>query len=53
MNVAKIPQSRACRHLKCGVENVASEQTFEAISDALSDMSHAWRNACNGRFPWA
>jgi hypothetical protein len=53
MNAAEIPQSRAYRHLKCGVENVASEQTFEALSDPLSDMSHTWCSACNGRFPLA
>jgi hypothetical protein len=53
MNQPAIPDSRVYRHDKCGTETVVSGDSFEAVSDPLSDMTRTWCSSCQAFFPLA
>lgn len=46
-----IPESRDYRHIKCRSVTTISGQSFEVMSNPLSDMAQTWCSECESFFP--
>ena len=51
MNQPTVPESRLYLHQKCNTVTVVAGQSFECLSDPLSDMSRTWCSTCEAFFP--
>lgn len=47
---ATVPESRDYRHVKCGTVTTISGQSFEVMSNPLSDMAQTFCSGCNSMF---
>lgn len=50
MSEPTIPESRDYRHVKCGTVTTISGQSFEVMSNPLSDMAGTFCSGCNSMF---
>ncbi len=51
MTEAQVPESRTYRHVKCQTETTVTGQSFEVMSNPMSDLERTWCTQCDSFFP--